>query len=111
MTQGATGGGLVDFFTNTTGGTGTFNLTARELIDYFAKGGSGGIYGPSARQAGVSATPQGIMAYNIKKNWPMMVGTAILVPVAFNVAAKLLRKPVILPANRMLKSVGLDVKV
>ncbi|MDA8594614.1 hypothetical protein N9L85_04510 [Euryarchaeota archaeon] len=111
MSQGATGGGLVEFFTATDGGGSSFNLTARELLNY-AMGGSGGIYGPSAVKAGIDATPQAVMLRNIKQNWPMMVGTAVLVPVAFNVATKLLRKPVILPANRMLKSVGLtDVKV
>jgi hypothetical protein len=35
----------------------------------------------------------------------------ILIPVAVKTATKLIRKPVILPANRMLKSVGLDVKI
>ena len=110
ISQGATGGGLVEFFTSSDGGGSSFNITARELLNY-AMGGSGGIYGPSAVRAGIDATPQAVMIRNIKANWPMMLGTAVLVPVAFNVATKLLRKPVILPANRMLKSVGLDVKV
>jgi hypothetical protein len=48
---------------------------------------------------------------NIKANWlPLMVGV-VGIPVAVKVATKLIRKPIILPANRMLKSVGLDVKV
>lgn len=48
---------------------------------------------------------------NIKKNWlPLMVGV-VGIPVVAKVATKLIRKPIILPANRMLKSVGLDVKV
>ena len=48
---------------------------------------------------------------NIKKNWlPLMVGV-VGIPIAVKVATKLIRKPIILPANRMLKSVGLDVKV
>ena len=110
MSQGATGGGLVEFFTATDGGGSSFNITARELVNY-AMGGSGGIYGPSAVKAGIDATPQAVMMRNIKANWPMMVGTAILVPVAFNAAKKVLRKPLILPANRMLKSVGMDVKL
>ena len=110
MSQGATGGGLVEFLTATDGGGSSFTITARELVNY-AFGGNGGIYGPSAVKAGIDATPQAVMLRNIKANWPMMLGTAVLVPVGFNVAKKLLRKPVILPANRMLKSVGLDVKV
>jgi hypothetical protein len=48
---------------------------------------------------------------NIKANWlPLMVGV-VGIPVVAKVATKLIRKPIILPANRMLKSVGLDVKV
>ena len=110
ITQGATGGGLVEFFTSKDGGGSSFNITARELLSY-AMGGTGGIYGPSAVRAGIDATPQAVMLRNIKNNWPAMVGTAILVPVAFNVATKMLRKPVILPANRLLKSTGLDIKL
>jgi hypothetical protein len=109
ISQGATKNGLVEFFTSTHGGH-SYELTARELLN-FAMGGTGGIYGPTAAGSGIDATPQAVMLHNIKQNWPMMVGTAILVPVGFNVAKKLLRKPVILPANRMLKSVGLDVKL
>ena len=111
VVSGATNSGLVEFFTSSDGGGSSFNITARELVDYFVMGGSGGIFGPSAVNAGIDATPQAVMMRNIKANWPTMLGTAIFVPVAFNVATKLLRKPVILPANRMLKSVGLDVKV
>ena len=48
---------------------------------------------------------------NIKANWlPLMVGV-VGIPIIAKVATKLIRKPIILPANRMLKSVGLDVKV
>ena len=110
MSRGATGSGLVEFFTSKDGGGSSFNITARELVDY-AMGGSGGIYGPSATRAGIDATPQAVMLRNIKNNWGMMLGTAVVVPVVFNVATRLLRKPVILPANRMLKSVGMDVKL
>jgi len=35
----------------------------------------------------------------------------ILIPIVAKSVVKLIRKPVILPANRMLKSAGLDVKV
>ena len=111
MVKGATNSDLITFFTNQTGGGHSLNLTARELVDYFLQGGSGGIYGPTANHYGIDATPQAVMMRNIKQNWLPMAGAAIFVPVAFNVASKLLRKPVILPANRMLKSVGLDVNV
>ena len=48
---------------------------------------------------------------NLKANWLMLTVGVIGIPVVANVAMKLIRKPVILPANRMLKSVGLDVKI
>ena len=48
---------------------------------------------------------------NFRANWGSMAIGVIGIPIVANVAMKLLRKPVILPANRMLKSVGLDVKV
>ena len=110
ITQGPTGGGLVEFFTSKDGGGSSFTITARELMSY-AMSGTGGIYGPSAVKAGIDATPQAVMLRNIKKNWPAMVASAIVVPVAFNVATKMLRKPIILPANRLLKTTGLDVKL
>ena len=48
---------------------------------------------------------------NFKNNWGSIAIGVIGITIVANVAMKLLRKPVILPANRMLKSVGLDVKV
>jgi len=42
----------------------------------------------------------------------MMLASVIGVPIAFNIGKKLLRKPIITPANRMLKAAGLTgVKV
>ena len=48
---------------------------------------------------------------NVQKNLVPLAASVILIPMAANVATKLLRKPVILPANRLLKSTGLDVKL
>ena len=48
---------------------------------------------------------------NLEDNWVSMVAGVVLIPVVAKSVSKLIRKPVILPANRMLKSVGLDVKV
>ena len=48
---------------------------------------------------------------NLEDNWVSMVAGVVLIPVVVKSVSKLIRKPVILPANRMLKSVGLDVKV
>jgi len=48
---------------------------------------------------------------NLEANWVTMVAGVVLIPVVAKSVTKLIRKPVILPANRMLKSAGLDVKV
>ena len=49
---------------------------------------------------------------NLRYNGMAMLGTVIGVPIAFNVAKKLLNKPIILPANRMLKKAGIkEVKL
>ena len=48
---------------------------------------------------------------NLEDNWVTMLAGVVLIPVVAKSVTKLIRKPVILPANRMLKSVGLDVKV
>jgi p-aminobenzoyl-glutamate transporter AbgT len=48
---------------------------------------------------------------NVQDNWVSMVAGVVLIPVVAKSVTKLIRKPVILPANRMLKSTGLDVKL
>ena len=48
---------------------------------------------------------------NVQGNWVSMVAGVVLIPVVAKSVTKLIRKPVILPANRMLKSTGLDVKL
>ena len=48
---------------------------------------------------------------NLEDNWVSMVAGVVLIPVIAKSVTRLIRKPVILPANRMLKSAGLDVKV
>ena len=49
---------------------------------------------------------------NIKANWLPLTVAVVGIPIAAKVATKLIRKPIILPANRMLKSVGItEVKL
>ena len=48
---------------------------------------------------------------NMSNGGAMMVAQIIGIPILFKVAEKMLRKSVILPANRMLKSTGLEVKI
>jgi hypothetical protein len=52
------------------------------------------------------------LKYNFKQNGAMMLASIIGIPIAFKVGTKLLRKPILTPANRMLKAAGLSgVKV
>ena len=49
---------------------------------------------------------------NLRANGMQMLATVILTPIAFKFGKKLLNKPIILPANRMLKSAGVtEVKI
>ena len=110
VSQNVTGAGLVQFFTDKKGGGSSFVVTLPELIDGL-RGGTGGVYGPSAAAYGIDQTPQAVMFRNLKKNAVPLAISVIAIPAIAKVATKVLRKPMILPANRMLKSSGLDVKL
>jgi len=109
VTQGVFNANLMDFVTGKkdgvyrAGADGSMRLTLPEL---FGAGNlkAGGNYGGDWDL-------QSVIMDNIKTNWVQLGMGIILIPVVANVATKLIRKPIILPANRMLKSVGLDVKV
>ena len=58
-------------------------------------------------QTGSGISINNAIMKNIKANWLPMTVAVVGIPIVANVATKLLRKPVILPANRMLKSVGI----
>jgi hypothetical protein len=109
ITTGMFNSNIVDFATGRqdgvyrAGADGSTRLTLPELLGV----GSvklGGNYGGSYDL-------QSVLKKNFKENWATMAVGVILIPVAAKTITKLIRKPVILPANRMLKSVGLDVKV
>ena len=86
------------------GADGTTRLTLPELL-------KGANIGSSWAQYGVESVPDIIM-YNLKRDGIKMAATVILTPLAFNIAKKVLRKPILTPTNRMLKQVGLTgVKV
>ena len=101
---------LVDFVTGNQDGTynagsdGSFRLTAPELLGLRGRGGVGGTYG-----SGHSL--QSVLKANLKDNWVMMTVGVIGIPIVANMAMKLIRKPIILPANRILAKSGLDVKI
>ena len=86
------------------GSDGALRLTLPELLGV---GGIklGGNYGTGG------ATLSSVLEANFRQNWAQIAMGVIFIPVAANVAMKLIRKPVILPANRMLKSLNLGVKI
>ncbi len=108
ITKGAFNANLSDFITGRTDGVfkagadGSYKITAPELLG-LGKGGFGGSY--------YQTTFSEVVMKNLKNNGVQMMLGVILIPVVAKTVTKLIRKPVILPANRMLKSVGLDVKV
>ena len=89
-------------------------ITAKELLSGIT-GGDSGTFGYYKQVGGRTASYGGSLANqirdNVMRNWVQMTAGVILIPVVARAASKLIRKPVILPANRMLKSAGLDVKV
>jgi len=109
VTEGVFQSNIVDFITGRTDGVfkagqdGSYRLTLPELLGL----GAGGIGGNYSKGYGF----QRVVTDNIKKNLVPMMGTIIIAPIVANVVTKTLRKPVILPANRLLKSTGLDVKL
>jgi hypothetical protein len=110
VTEGLFNANIVDFFTGRMDGKykagvdGSWRLTLPELLGFAGSQGFGGTYGSGQDFMSV-------MKYNIGRNGPKMMATVVLAPVVANVATKVLRKPVITPANRLLKSTGLDVKL
>ena len=115
ITKGAFNTNLVEFVTGNTedarlgngnkfGSDGSYVMSLPELMG-IGSSRVGGNYG-----AGVGGF-QGALMRNLKANWLEIAMGVVLIPVVAKTATKLIRKPVILPANRMLKSVGLDVKV
>ena len=79
-------------------------LTAPELLGLAGRGGIGGTYS-SGYNLGM------VLEKNLKANWASIAFGVVMIPVIAKTATKLIRKPVILPANRMLKAAGLEVKL
>ena len=106
FTRGVFGTSATDFVGLTKNfGDGTNNsheITAPEILN-FIMGGSGGV-SSATFPGGVSDA----LKFNIRRNAPMMAAQMVLIPVAFKVAKKVLAKPVIRPANRMLKMANLQ---
>jgi hypothetical protein len=111
ITQGMFNTNLLQFFTGNTGDSpfgydGASVISLPELLGIGKGVAFGGNYGSGSR------TLQGELTQNFKDNWGQIAMGVIFIPVAANIIQKVIRKPVILPANRMLKSIGLkDVKL
>jgi hypothetical protein len=95
--------------------TGGQQITLRELVSGLTGGSagtSGVIKGYQGRQQAWGTSLGGQLQENLMMNAVPLAMGVIGIPVAARVITKLIRKPVILPANRMLKNtLGLDVKV
>jgi hypothetical protein len=117
ITQGMFNTNLLEFVTGNTnparaggdwGTDGSTVLSLPELLGINRKGVNvafGGNYG-----SGYDL--QSVLVKNFKENWGQIAMGVILIPIVANVVTKVIRKPIILPANRMLKSIGMkDVKV
>lgn len=60
------------------------------------------------QKAGISSshTPMEMIKANLRRNGGKMVASVVLIPMAFKYGRKLLGKPLITPANRLLKTAG-----
>ena len=84
----------------------SWTFSAAELI----KGLGNGTFGMSDQWQGFGI--QKAFETNLKANGAMMVATVIGTPILFRFGMKLLNKPIILPANRLLRSMNIkEVKV
>lgn len=86
------------------GGDGYSIVTLPELLGFSKSGWSldkiGGEFG--------TKTAMDALRYNFNKNGAAAIGAMIAVPVAFRLARKALGKPLINPANRLLKQASLS---
>lgn len=97
-----------DFGGGMTAGNNSNEVTAKELLDALM-GGSGGV--GSAYAASRGGLPYALKD-NLRTNAPMLLTSMVVIPMAFKVGTKLLRKPILTPTNRLLMSAGLSgVKV
>ena len=116
ITRGVAGTNLIPFLTEgwlrdaTSGsayGSGnSWTFSAAELV----KGLGNGTFGMSSQwqEYGI----QKAFEKNLKANGAMMVATVIGTPILFRLGMKFLNKPIILPANRLLRSMNIkEVKV
>ena len=88
-------------------------ITASELLSGLT-GGSAGTSGGmmvGSKYFSYGDTLANTIKSNLEDNWVTMVAGVVLIPIVAKSVVKLIRRPVLAPANRMLKSTGLDVKL
>ncbi len=91
----------------------SWELSAAELVTGLIPGGQGfgmsSQYMANAQKMGMSGIGAAIKR-NLQSN-PQALATMVLAPAAFTVAKKVLAKPLIRPANRLLRDAGLATLV
>jgi hypothetical protein len=114
VTKGVAGTNLIPFLTEgwlreKTAGSGSLNswkFSAQELI----QGAITGDFSMTSEWQGFGI--KAAFEKNMRENGAMALTTVIATPIVFMLGKKVLSKPIIAPANRLLKSVGLKgVKV
>jgi hypothetical protein len=114
VTKGVAGTNLIPFLTEgwlreKTAGYGSSNswkFSAQELI----QGAITGDFSMTSQWEGLGV--KAAFEKNMRENGAMALTTVIATPILFKLGKNLLSKPIIMPANRLLKSVGLKgVKV
>lgn len=110
VTKGFFNTNLYEFLTGQTGskhGYGFDGSTVLSLPELLGVGDRIPFGGRFAGAEGVSDNLASVLKTNFNANWFMMTASVIGIPVVFNIAKKMLRKPVINPANRILKQIGM----
>jgi len=86
----------------------SWEITATELFGLLT-GGKGGIADSHKWQGDGGLS--GVIRRNLVVNGGSMLFQLITIPIAFKMGKKLLSKPIIRPANRMLKMAGIEGSV
>ena len=118
ITRGMAGTNLIPFLTEgwlrpvTPGGNYGSGNSWRFSLAELVQGVATGNYGMSSQWANMDNNMMAALKKNLKENGAMMAATIIGTPILFKFGKKILNKPIILPANRLLRSAGIrEVKV
>ena len=118
ITRGMAGTNLIPFLTegwlrpvtagSSYGSGNSWRFSLAELVQGVATGN----YGMSSTWGNKDNAGMEALKMNLKENGAMMAVTVIGTPILFKFGKKILNKPIILPANRLLRSAGIkEVKV